>query len=110
MWFATQIPLLLADCPAGTLTRMGIAACTTGARLLCLCVAGAIRLRTTNVTFCRRAVRGWLIATGGCVLVCAVLPAATRLKSGLSMLFPRTGQGGHGFLHPQKCQHRPASI
>ena len=54
--------MLLADCPAGALTGMGIAACTVGAGLLRLCVAGAISLAATDVTFRRRAVRGWLSA------------------------------------------------
>ena len=68
-----RIPMLLADYPAGALTGMGIVACTVGAGLLRLCVAGANRLGATDVTFRRRAVRGWLIAAGACVLVCAVL-------------------------------------
>ena len=72
-----RIPMLLADYPAGALTGMGIVACTVGAGLLCLCVADGIRLGATDVTFRRRAVRGWLIAAGVCVLVCAVLPVAT---------------------------------
>ena len=67
--------MLLGDSPAGALTGMGIVACMVGC-LLFLCVAGAIRLGATDVTFRRRAVRGWLIASGICVLVCAVLPVA----------------------------------
>ena len=68
--------MLFADYPPGALTGMGIVACTVAAGLLCLCVAGAIGLRATDVTFRRRAVRGWLIAAGVCALVCAVLPVA----------------------------------
>jgi hypothetical protein len=54
-----------ADCPAGALTGMGIVTCTVGAGLLCLYVAGAIRLRTTDVTFRRRP-----LAAGVCGIVC----------------------------------------
>ena len=50
-----------------------------GAGLRCPCVRGAIRLNATGVTFRRRAVRGWLIAAGVRILVCAALPAAASL-------------------------------
>ena len=62
-----RIPVLLADYPTGTLTGMFILAGTVGAVLLCLFVAGAMRM-----TESRRAVRGWLIAAGVCVVVCIV--------------------------------------
>jgi hypothetical protein len=48
---------------------MGIVAYTVGAGLLCLRVAGGIRLRASDVTFRRRAIRGWIISTGVCILV-----------------------------------------
>ena len=82
---------------------MGIVACTVGEGLLCLCVAGAIRLGATDGTFRRRAIRGWLIAAGVCVLVCVVLPIAASFldlagHNYLSLLLyscvPTLGNGG----------------
>jgi hypothetical protein len=69
-----RIPMLLADSPAGALTGMGIVACMVRAGLQCLCEAGAIRLGATDVTFRRRAVRGWHIAAGVYGIVCVFLP------------------------------------
>jgi hypothetical protein len=71
-----RISIHPADYPAGALTGMGIVACTDAAGLPSLCAAGAIRLGATGVTFHRRAVLGWLIAAGVCVLACAALPVA----------------------------------
>ena len=62
-----RIPIILADYPTGTLTGMFIVAGTIGAVLLCLFVAGAMRM-----TKSRRAVRNWRVAAGVCVVVCIV--------------------------------------
>jgi hypothetical protein len=87
-----RVVILFADYPAGALTGMGIVACTVGAGLLCVCVAGAIRLGATDVTFRRRAVRGWLIAAGVCVLVSAVLPVTISFLdlARAQLSFPRS--------------------
>jgi hypothetical protein len=60
-----RIPIVLADYPDGTLSGMFIMAGAIGAILLCLFVAGAMSM-TEN----RKAVRGWRIAAGVCIVVC----------------------------------------
>ena len=69
--------MLLADYQPDVLTGMGIVACTVGASLLCLCVAGAIRRGATDVAFRRRAVRTCslrLVSAASCAQSCPPPP------------------------------------
>ena len=62
-----SVSVFLADFPNDSHTGLFIVAGTVGTVQLCLFVASAMRMIGS-----RRAVRGWLIAAGVCVLVCVI--------------------------------------